>query len=279
MSEFQRVIYNFNDRIKLNDVTTDTTKYVLVDSSAFLDTLAQNTEEPRATDFGIIDYGTHLSKGTAKIPVILYAETEAKMNGLIQTFKSAFDPEQLEADATYGEAAGKDGYMPLKWTETVDTTSRAFQIFLKSVETPRVAMDNMAGTVRASVLTLKAQDPRKYLQTQSSLVGAGTASNAGTTTTPVEITIVANGATATDLTITNSTRSESLIISTALSAGQTLVIDTRLHSVKLNGTERRDYLSSSSKWMLLNSGNNTIAITNTTGVASITEKWYSAWPL
>ena len=278
MSEFARTVYNFNDRLKLNDVTTDPTKYVLVDSSAFLDTIAQNVEETRTTEMGIVDYGTHIGKGTAKIPVVLYADSEAKMNGLIQTFKSAFDPDALEADPTYGEATGKEGYVPLKWTEVVDSTSRDFQIFLKSVEVPRVAMDTMAGVIRGSMLLLKAQDPRKYLQAQSNLAGAGTASNVGLTTTPVEITIVASGATSTSLTITNSTRSESIVISTTLSAGQTLVIDTRLHSVKLNGVEHREYLASSSIWMLLSPGNNTIALANNSN-CTVTTKWYSAWAL
>lgn len=278
MAEFARTEYDYNSRIVLNDDTSDTTKYVLVDSSAFLDTVAQNTEEPRATDSGIIDYGIQLGKGTAKVPVTLFASTEAKMNGLIQTFKQAFNPDLLEADTTYGEAAGKQGYHPFKWTENVDGTSRNFQIYLKSIETPRVAMDNMAGLIRPSVLQLKAQDPRKYLQETTTLVGPGTATNAGTATTPIVITITASGTTLTNLTITNSTRSESMVISTALTTGQVLVIDTRLHSVKLNGTERRDYLSSSSSWIYLNPGANTIAITNSSN-ASISTAFMSAWPL
>lgn len=278
MAEYSRTVYNFNDRIKLNDDTTDPTKYVLVDATSFLDTIAQNTEEPRATDSGIIDYGIQIGKGTAKIPVTLVASTDAKMAGLIQTFKQAFDPDLLETDATYGEAAGKGGYVPLKWTETVDTTSRAFMIYLKSIETPRIALDSLAGLVRQSIIQLKAQDPRKYLQTSTTLSGAGTATNAGTCTTPVEITITATGATSTSLTITNSTRSESMVISTALANADVLVIDTRNHSVKLNGVERRDYLSSTSSWIYLNPGANTITKSNDSN-CTISTKWYSAWPL
>lgn len=278
MSEYQKTQYDYNSRIVLNDDTSDATKYVLVDSSSFLDTIAQNTEEPRATDSGIIDYGIQLGKGTAKIAVTLYASTDANMNALIQTFKQAFDPDLLEADPTYGEAAGKAGYHPFKWTEDVGGTSRAFQIFLKSIETPKVAMDSLAGLIRPSVLQLKAQDPRKYLQTASTLSGSGTAANAGTTSTPMTITITATGTTSTSLTITNSTTSKSLVVSTALTTGQVLVIDARNHSVKLDGTERRDYISSSSDWLYLNPGNNTIAITNDTN-ATISSSWYSAWPL
>ena len=277
MSEFAKQTYNFNSRFILNDVTTDPTEYALVDANV-LDTIAVNTEEQRTTDAGIIDYGTALGKGVSIIPVMLYASTLAKMAELIQTFKAAFNPDLLEADAAYGLSTGKDGYMPFKWTETVGATSRAFMVYLKSVEIPKINMDPMGGLIRQTQLSLKAQDPRKYLQTQSSLTGAGTAANAGTYPTPVEITITASGATATNLTIANSTRTESMVISTALSAGQVLVIDTRLHSVKLSGTERRDYLSSASKWMLLSPGNNTIALSNNSN-CSIVTKWYSAWPL
>ena len=151
-------------------------------------------------------------------------------------------------------------------------------IYLKSMETPKVPMDSLAGLIRPSILKLKAQDPRKYLQTQSSLTNAGTANNAGTYPTPVEITISATGATSTSLTITNSTRNESIYVTTALSNGDSLVIDTRLHSVKLNGTERRDYLGNNSKWMLLDPGNNTISLSNNSN-CTITTKWYSAWSL
>jgi hypothetical protein len=278
MAEFSKTTYSYNSRIVLNDDTSDTTKFVLVDTDSFLDTVAQNTEEPRSSDAGIIDYGIQLGKGIAKIPITLFASTDSNMSSLIQTLKQAFNPDLLEADATYGESAGKGGFHPLKWTEVVGGTSRNFMIYLKSMETPKVAMDSLAGLIRKSLLTLKAQDPRKYLQEQSTLTGAGTAVNAGTYPTPVEITITATGATSTSLAITNSTRTETIYVTTALSAGQVLVIDTRLHSVKLNGTERRDYLGNTSKWMQLSAGNNVIALANNSN-CSIVIKYYSAWPL
>lgn len=277
MAEFSRVTYNFNDRFVLNDKDTDPTEYALVDVN-LMDTVAINTEEPRTTDVGIVDYSTSLGKGTSTVPVVLYASTVEKMNELIQTFKSAFNPELLEADSSWGLGAGKGGYMPMKWTETVGDTSRDFMVYLKTAEIPRVNMDPMAGLIRQSELKFKAQDPRKYLQTLSSQTGAATITNAGTFNTPVEIIITASGATSTSLTITNSTRSEAMVVSTALSAGQTLIIDTRLHSVKLNGTERRDYLSSSSKWILLSPGSNIITLANDSNCTVVT-RWHSAWPL
>lgn len=278
MSEFSRIQYDFNSRITLNDETTDADKFILVDSDAFLDTVAQATEENRSTDAGIIDYGIQFGKGTAKIPVTLCATSQSEMAQLIQNYKEAFDPDLLEADATYGEDAGKGGYHPLKWTETVGPTSRDFQIYLKSMETPRVRMDSFAGLIRESELKLKAQDPRKYLQSTSSITGDGTATNAGTYPTPVEITIEASGASSTSLRIQNSTRSESIYVTTALSNGETLVIDTRTHSCKLDGSERRDYLGSDTEWMLLDSGDNTISVTNDSNV-SVTTEWRSAWEL
>jgi hypothetical protein len=278
MTEYARTEYNFNDRIVLNDVTTDTDKYILTDVNSIADTVAENTEESRATDVGIVDYGTHLGKGIVEIPVTMFASSQANMAELIQEFKTAFNPDLLEADATYGEAAGKGGFHPLYWAETVGSTSRSFMIYLKSTEIPRVASDSLAGLVRKSIIKLKAQDPRKYLQTQSSITASGTATNAGDTITPVEITITASGATSTSLAIANSTRSETITVSTALSNGQVLVIDTRNHSVKLNGTERRDYISSASNWLMLNPGANTIALSNTTN-CTISFKWYSAWSI
>lgn len=278
MAEYSRTQYDFNSRIVLNDNTTDPTQFVLTDINSIADTVAENTEESRVTDVGIVDYGTHLGKGIVEIPVTLFASTLAKMADLIQDLKTAFNPDLLEADATYGEAAGKGGFHPMKWTETVGATSRAFMIYLKATEIPKVSADSLAGLIRKSIIKLKAQDPRKYLQTQSSLANIGTAANAGDTNTPVEITITASGATSTSLAITNSTRTETITISTALSSGQVLVIDTRNHSVKLDGVERRDYLADASLWMMLSPGGNTITIANATN-ASVSTKWYSAWSL
>ena len=278
MTEYARTEYNFNDRFTLNDTSTDEDRFVLLDTEAFLDVVAENVDETRSTDVGSIDYGVHLGKGVFKIPVTLFAFSEADMADLIQDFKEAFNPELLEADATYGESAGGGGYHPLKWTETVGDTERDFMIYLKSMEIPRVQSDSYAGLSRDSQLMLKAQDPRKYSQTQTTLSGSGTATNAGTFPTPVEITITATGASSTSLRIANSTRSESIYVTTALSAGQSLVINTRTRSCKLNGTERRDYLEANTEWMLLSSGANTIAVTNGTNV-TVSTKWYSAWEL
>lgn len=276
MSEFSRTNYNYNDRIILNDDTTDTDKFVLVGVDSFIDVVAENTEEFRATDVGIVDYGIQLGKGVVKIPVSLYASSQAEMAELIQNFKEAFNPDLLEADATYGGSKG--GFHPLKWTETVGSTSRDFMIYLKSMEIPKVQIDSLAGLIRESELVLKAQDPRKYLQAQTTLSGSGTATNAGTFPTPVEITITATGASSTSLQIANSTRSESIYVTTALSSGQVLVIDTRNHSCQLNGAERRDYLSSSTKWMQLSPGNNSLSISNGTNV-TVSTKFYSAFEL
>jgi hypothetical protein len=209
---------------------------------------------------------------------MLYASTEGKMSELVQTLKTAFNPDLLEADPTYGETTKYQGYHPLKWTEVVGSTSRDFMIYLKSMESPKIQTDSLAGLIRGATLHLKARDPRKYLQTQTTLTGAGTATNVGTYPTPVEITITASGATSTSLQITNSTTSESIYVTTALSAAQVLVIDTQLHSVKLNGTERRDYVSSATSWMKLNPGANVIALTNNSNCSVVT-KFYSAWPI
>ena len=275
---YSRTTYNYNDRITLNDSSTDEDKFVLIDTESFIDVVAENTEEFRATDVGIVDYGIQLGKGVVKIPVTLYASSQANMAQLIQNFKEAFNPDLLEADATYGEDAGKGGFHPLKWTETVGSTSRDFMIYLKSMEIPKVQIDSLAGLIRESELTLKAQDPRKYLQTQTSLSGSGTATNAGTFPTPVEITITATGASSTSLQIANSTRSESIYVTTALASGEVLVIDTRNHSCQLDGTERRDYLGANTEWMQLDPGNNSLSISNGENV-SITASWRSAWEL
>lgn len=278
MAEFSRITYNLNNRIVFNDVSTDTTKYVLLDIPNITDTVAVNVEEQRPEEPGIIDFGTKMGKGSWVAPVTLYASSLANMQQLIEDFKEALNPDLMELDATYGETTANLGYHPLDWTETVGATSRDFRIYVKSVETPQVPTDSYSGLIRKSQVRLKAKDPRKYLQTQSSLTGAGTATNVGTYPTPVEITITASGATSTSLQITNSTTSKSIFVTTAMANNDVLVINTLDHTVKLNGTEKRGMLSGNTDWWTLNAGNNTIAISNGTN-ATIVTRWRSAWPL
>lgn len=280
MSEFSRTTYNFNSRFILNDETTDPDAFALVDSALLFDTLAINVEEPLPTEPGIIDYGVKFGKGVAVIPIELFATSESKMAGLIQDMKEAFNPDLLEADTTYGETTVYMGYHPFKWSETVDSISRAFQIYLKSEETPILEQDSLAGLFRTGRLKLKARDPRKYLQTASTRTGAGGGTNAGTIDTPVTITITASGATSTSLQIINATKvpAEVIYITTALANNDVLVIDTLLHSIKLNGVEKRSYVGSNTKWWMMHPGQNTLTYNNGTN-ATIAFEWRSAWPL
>lgn len=278
MTEFSRTSYNYNSRIVINDVTTDTNKYVLLNVPSVSDTLIINTEEDKPTEVGMIDYGSKTGKGALELPLTLYAVSINYMNEMIETLKEAFNPDLLEADSTYGSATIYNGYHPLDWTEVVGATSRAFRVYAKAEEVPQVAGDSLSGRIRKAKVRLKIQDPRKYLQTASTLSGAGTAANAGTFDTPVTITITASGTTSTSLQITNSTTSKSIYVTTALTVGQVLVINTSNHSCKLDGTEKRSMLSSSTDWWNLNPGNNTLAISNGTN-ATISFEWRSAWPL
>jgi hypothetical protein len=278
MTEFSRTLYNYNNRIVLNDVTTDPTKYILVDIPNITDTLVINTEDDRPDDVGIIDYGSKLGKGQWGIPVTLFASSLANMASLIQTFKQAFNPDLLEDDSTYGETTKYLGYHPMDWTEVVGATSYDFRIFTKAEEIPLASGDPFSGLIRKSVIKLKIADPRKYKQTATTLTGAGVANNAGTVPTPIIITITASGATSTSLQITNSKTSESIYITTALSAGQILILDTGTHSVKLDGIEKRSMIGSNSTWWRLDPGDNTIAITN--GANTTVEfSWNSAWTI
>ena len=278
MSEFSRTLYNYNERIKINDVTTNTNRYVLLNVPSISDTLIINTEDEKPVDPGIIDYGSKTSKGALQLPITLFATSVDYMNEMIQTLKEAFNPNLLEADTTYGATTVFNGYHPLDWTETVGATSRAFRIYAKAEEIPQVAMDSLSGRTRRALVKLKIQDSRKYLQTTTSLAGAGAAVNAGTYPTPVVITITASGTVSTSLAITNSTTSESLYVTTALTTGQVLVLDTAAHTCKLNGVDTRGMLSWASIWWKLNAGSNTLAITNGTN-CTVGFVWRSAWPL
>lgn len=280
MTAFARTLYDYNSRFVLNDKTTNTNRYALVDELAQAETTTTTIETDRPVAEGGIDFGSKISSGLIEVPLVLYASSLGHMNDLVDVLKQAFNPQLVEDDATWGKGVlnfpAGDGFMPLKWTEALGTGTRAVQIFVKPLEVPAVALDTTGGRIREGKLKLRIEDPRKYSQTLGELVGAGTAANTGNYRTPVKITIGATGTTSTSLTITNSTTGESIVVSTALSIGQTLVIDTRHQSVKLNNVEKRSMISSTSKWIHLKAGNNTIAIANG-GNCVITTNWLSCW--
>lgn len=279
MAEFSRTTYDFNSRFTLNDDTTDTDKYALVDADSLIDTIAKNIEQERPEEPGIVDYGVKLSKGLIEIPLLLYASSDANMSQLIQNIKEAFNPDLLEKDTTYGETTKYNGYHPLDWTEVVGANSRDFRIYAKSMEIPAIEQDSLAGLIRKAKLKLKVNDPRKYTQAQSTVTtDGGIANNVGTYETPVEITITATGATSIHLQISNGTNGKSIYVPIALANTDVLVIDTRHHSVKLNGVEDRRYVADGSSWWNLEPGNNTIVFENNSN-CSISVAWRSAWPL
>lgn len=278
MAEFSRTQYNFNNRFILNDVTTNVNRFALVNIPSISDSVVLNTEDEKPQEAGMIDYGSKIGKGIFTLPVTLCATSLAYMSELIEEFKEAFNPDLLQRDATYGDTTSYLGYHPLTWTEIVGPTTRNFRIFTKTEEVPKVPVDAMSGLIRDSDVKFKLADPRKYLQEQSTLTGNGTATNSGNYTTPVVITITASGATSINLTLANSTTGEFIHVTTALSSGDVLVIDTGLHSVKKNGVETRGMLSGNTQWWFLNPGANVLAATDAENT-TIVYSWYSAWAL
>lgn len=278
MAEYIRVEYNFNDRFILNDDSTDNDAFALIGIDSIADTLANNLEEDRPSDVGIVDYGVKLQKGQIQLPTTLYASDIGKMNKLIQDIKEAFNPDLLEADPTYGNDTDYGGYHPMKWTEDVNGVDKNFMIFLKSQEIPKMPGDSLAGLIRPTILKLKAEDPRKYEQLQATRSGEGVATNNGTVPTPAIITITASGTSSTSLQITNSTTGESIYITTALTAGQILVLNTRNHTARLAGADKRSYIGNTSEWFNFNPGANTLAITNGSNVV-VSFAWYHAYSL
>src|SRR3972149_4481895 len=274
---YSRTQYTYNGLI-INDQTTDPTEFVLLDATSISDVLVENVEDSLPTDPGIVDYGSKLDKGSVVLPLTLFASTEAKMRELAQTVKATFNPELAELDTTYGEDTDYGGYLPFTWTETVGASTRNYRTWLKPVEIPKIAIDSLSGQILTTKANLKLRDPRKYTTALGTRVGSGTATNSGDTSTNVIITIVASGTTSTSLTITNTTTGEIVYVTTALTNGQTLTIDTRLHSAKLGSTESRSYLGSNTTWWSLVPGDNTITVSNDTN-AVVTVSWYNAWTL
>jgi len=288
---FDRILYNFNDRIILNDTTTEPDRYVLVGTLApalaqpVMETTTLTIETDRPVSEGVIDFTSKISGGEVFVPLVLFGKTLGHVNELVDELKSAFNPQLVNDDQTWGKGMimfpSGDGFMPLKWTEELGLGTRDVQVFVKPLEIPIVELDTLSGRVRTSRLRLRIEDPRKYSQTLSTMEGAGTATNNGNFRTPVKITVEQTSAFPPppgSPSITNVTTGDTITLTSSMSEDDVLVIDTRHQTVTLNGVETRSLISTSSDWIHFAPGDNAITV-SLSGDYTVTFSWYDCWSI
>lgn len=215
---------------------------------------------------------------------------QAKLADRERALRAAFDPYICASDSP-----GTEGAYALDWDEaTGDTTNfpsgrMPVRIYARPVNQPRVVASLNDVSVRDFEITLVANDPRTYRQTESTLVlspgtPSGNVVNIGTTTAPLKATIVMSGPGSTAFTITSQSVAFILNLSSALNGDTIIVVMEpsgpygRGHYITRNGTENAALkISEPGTWRSAPVGTTGFTITNHTNVTSCTLSWRSAW--
>lgn len=218
-------------------------------------------------------------------PGLMSGEMEDKERALL----AAFDPYLCTLDSP-----STDGAYALDWTEpTQDTgnfpTGIPIRIYARPTLQPMVLELTKDRSVRDFALGLVAGDPRKYHQTESTLaLSAGTPSgnviNRGNVPSALKATIVMSAPGHASFTIARGGVSFILNLSTMVNTDQIVVLFEpsgpygRGRYITKNGTENAALKTSAvSTWLDAPVGTTNFAISNTTGISSVTLAWRHAW--
>jgi hypothetical protein len=211
----------------------------------------------------------------------LHATSQARLNDRFEEMAVALDPalSSLNNPTTFG-------FLPFDFsvvTENLDDyqdgliPSRYYCRALKPLEPPD---SRLVGDSQDFDFSMLCVDPRRYLQAQDNIVGAGTADNskADYISYPT-ISIAMTGAGSATYQLANTTlgRTLRLDLSGRINA-DTVVVDMFQQRVTINGTENNGIVGSTSQWWYMKPGDNVLTVTNGTN-ATTTTSWRSAFVL
>lgn len=225
-------------------------------------------------------------KGRLRVPDAAYL---AELADREREMRAAFDPYQC-----YLDSVATDGAYALDYSSpTTDTATYANgRIALRRYMRP-VSLglsENLVSHALPYDLTLVAADPREYEQTEQTLVlsastTSGDALNRGTTSAPVKISIVMDGAGSATCTISDGAHPLPMVLNLQpLASGNTVVITMetggpygRGRRILVNGSDSfATKVSGASTWLSKPPGSHTWTIVNAEGIASMTIAWHSA---
>ena len=272
MTARKEYLLDSEPEITFNKNTDKDNWYRLI--SIIFDTNVRNIEDEKI-DMGIEDYDSKLGKGTGRLKVGVFAASEGKLNKLIADLKEALNPILMQENPNSDE-----GYLPFKWTETIDTTAYNMEVWVKSLEIPRVLL-NENGSGAITECNIKAKEPKKFSQETIDIIvhtasATGTGTNAGDMPTYPTITIT--GPSQASPKIYYSETGEYFEVNDTLGLGDEYIIDCKEATVKKNGVNAYDKKTAGSKFLSLKSGVITIVCSNlSSGHAHVAFK--SAWTL
>lgn len=234
----------------------------------------RQSENPLQNRHGIVDgfsyYGSRVITLTGKV----IGSTQATRKTLEENLRAIFqlDAVQTGDDPSYYtlymvDEDGEEKQMAVKVSTGIEFSKEAgnpyirdFIVSLKARNPVWLSQDLYTETVNqgkpSASLTLPTTLPIVF---GSTFINEGTITNGGNFGTFPVITITGSGE---NPTITNVTTNQSLTINVTLVEGDELIIDCENGTVTLNGDDALAYLSSSSQFLQLASGDNTIQVTD-----------------
>lgn len=237
------------------------------------------TVEPHPSSDGSEAYTPYRASRNIRLLGVIRAPSVAKLYDKMKSLAAAFDP----AVVAYNNPT--DSFLALDFsTPTTDTTNfpsglAACRYYARARTVPEPMVSVFGGWSAFFSIDLFVRDPRRYVQTASTVTGTGTAANtvADTVSWPT-VTITATGAGSATYSVANTTLGKTLTLNlSGLVNGNTVTVDMARAKVSKNGVETPSLFVSGNYWPI-QPGNNTITVTNGTNVTTVTS-WRPAFSL
>lgn len=226
--------------------------------------------ELRSQKPGAEIYNMHKVTRVVTLAGRIVAPSRAKLHDKIEAMAAAFDPDTI----TFNHAADPFLAMTFK-TLTTDTTNfPGGQMFSKYLCLPGAVYEPVVGSkgfTAAIRMPMLMKDPRRYLVTQASKTGAGTATNIGDFRSWPTLTITMAGAGSATYQFTNTATINTTHLVLALNGLANLdvvVVDFENRTIKVNGTLNMA-LYVSGDYCYVEPGSNVLTYANTTNATSV----------
>lgn len=278
----ERIPFTYNG-LTFNQITNEeSTKFGIAITAISQSSAADFISEKLQWRDGIDVSGVTKSSRVIVMNGYVFATGIAGIADRVAGLTAAFDPGRIAFN-------NDDPFLPLTFdVPTNDTTkyptgvapSKVF-VMPTEVPIPTIAQSGqgLSGRFR---LTLLAKDPRRYLQTPTTLSDAGTLTLSSAYPTYPTLTFTMSGAGNAAFTIQNvSSRqgTKSLVLDlSGRSNGQAITVDFAKRQVLVNGTNTAGIFVSGT-WFLAEFGSNVITYTNTTNTGTKTLTVYPAFSL
>jgi len=268
----------FNSISNVESVKTGVEVTALSQSSA-----ADFISEKLQWDDGIAVSGVTKASRVIVMNGYVRGSSNADLNDRILALASAFDPGLIKF-------YNADPFLPLTFSvPTTDTTNyptglAASKVFVLPTEVPIPTVAKSGNGLSARFrITLLAKDPRRYLQTATTLSNAGTLTVAsGAYPCYPTLTFTMSGAGNAAFTIQNVSTAQgttSLVLDlSGRSNGQAITVDFAKRQVLVGGTNTAGIFVSGT-WFLAEAGSNAITYSNTTNVGTRTLTVYPSFSL